>query len=344
MMTFHDLLAHLPSGSHGGGNPTLTGVASLTEARPGELTFVEHSRLLPQLQATQASAVILPLDTALQSAAEARGLAWVSLPDPRLGFALAINYFYQPAELPPGIHPTAVIDPTATLGSAVRVGARAVIQSGAMVGDGVQIGAGVVIGNQVKVGNGSILYANCTIYERTEIGENCVIHSGAVLGSDGFGFVPTPDGWVKMPQSGRVVVEAGVEIGANTCIDRPAVGETRIGQGSKLDNLIHIGHGCRLGAHCALAAQVGLAGGVVLEDWVILGGQVGAANQLRVGSRAQVAAKSGLHQDVPAGAVMAGYPAIPLPLWRKAMAVVQRLPEIYQTWRKLNREGGPPPA
>ncbi|APB33554.1 UDP-3-O-[3-hydroxymyristoyl] glucosamine N-acyltransferase [Gloeomargarita lithophora Alchichica-D10] len=334
---FHDLLAHLPSGAHGGGDPTLTGIASLTEAQAGELTFVEHVRFLPQLQTTQATAVILPLDTALQSAAQARGLAWVALPDPRLGFALALNYFYQPAELPPGIHPTAVIDPTATVGEAVRVGARAVVQAGTVLENGVQVGAGVVVGDQVTVGYNSILYANCTIYERTEIGANCIIHSGAVVGSDGFGFVPTPDGWVKMPQSGRVVLEAGVEIGANTCIDRPAVGETRIGQGSKLDNLIHIGHGCRLGAHCALAAQVGLAGGVVLEDWVILGGQVGAANQLRVGSRAQVAAKSGLHQDVPSGAVMAGYPAIPLSLWRKVVAVVQRLPEMYQTWRQLGR-------
>ncbi|MEN9216393.1 MAG: UDP-3-O-(3-hydroxymyristoyl)glucosamine N-acyltransferase [Gloeomargarita sp. HHBFW_bins_162] len=336
-ISFHDLLTQLPNGSHGGGNPILTGVASINEAQPGELTFVEHRRWLPQLQTTQAAAVILPLDTDLQETAQARGLAWVALPDPRLGFALAINHFYQPATLPPGIHATAVIDPTATLGAGVCIGPQAVIQAGAMVGEGVQVWPGVVIGERVTVGSHSILYANCTIYERTEIGENCIIHSGAVLGSDGFGFVPTPEGWVKMHQSGRVVVEAGVEIGAHTCIDRPAVGETRIGQGSKLDNLIHIGHGCRIGAHCALAAQVGLAGGVTLEDWVILGGQVGAANQLRVGTRAQVAAKSGLHQDIPAGAVMAGYPAIPLPLWRKVVAVVQRLPEMYQTWRKLNR-------
>ncbi len=337
MITFHDLLTHLPNGSHGGGNPTLTGVASLTEAQGGELAFAEHSRLLPQLQATQAAAVILPLDTALQEAAQARGLAWVSLPDPRLGFALAMNHFYQPASLPPGIHPTAVIDPTVTLGAGVRIGPQAVIQAGVTVDDDVQVWPGVVVGPQAKIGSQSVLYANCTIYERTEIGADCIIHSGAVVGSEGFGFVPTPNGWVKMPQSGRVVLESGVEIGANTCIDRPAVGETRIGTGSKLDNLIHIGHGCRLGAHCALAAQVGLAGGVILEDWVILGGQVGAANQLRVGSRAQVAAKSGLHQDVPTGAVMAGYPAIPLPLWRKVVAVVQRLPEMYQTWRKLSR-------
>ncbi|MEN9234460.1 MAG: UDP-3-O-(3-hydroxymyristoyl)glucosamine N-acyltransferase [Gloeomargarita sp. DG02_5_bins_242] len=337
LIPFSDLLTHLPQGPHGGGNPTLTGVASLTTAQAGELTFVEHRRLLPQLQATQATAVILPLDADLQAVAQARGLAWVSVPDPRLGFALAINQFYQPASLPAGIHPTAVIDPTARLGTGVRIGPQAVIQAEVVLGDGVQVWPGVVIGEQVTVGDRSILYANCTIYERTQIGADCIIHSGAVLGSDGFGFVPTGDGWVKMPQSGRVVLEAGVEIGAQTCIDRPAVGETRIGQGSKLDNLIHIGHGCRLGAHCALAAQVGLAGGVILEDWVILGGQVGAANQLRVGSRAQVAAKSGLHQDIAPGAVMAGYPAIPLPLWRKVVAVVQRLPEMYQTWRKLNR-------
>ncbi|MEN9208026.1 MAG: UDP-3-O-(3-hydroxymyristoyl)glucosamine N-acyltransferase [Gloeomargarita sp. GMQP_bins_120] len=338
MLTFQDVLAQLPGSAQGGGNPILTGIASVAEAKAGELTFVEDRRWLPQLQQTQASAVILPLDPELQAIAEQRGLAWVAVPDPRLAFARTISCFYQPASLPPGIHPTAVIDPTAQLAPGVRVGPQAVIQAGAVVEEDVQIGPGVVVGPQVRIGARSILYANCTVYERTEIGPDCIIHSGAVIGSDGFGFVPTPAGWVKMHQSGRVVIEAGVEIGANTCIDRPAVGETRIGQGSKLDNLVHIGHGCRLGKHCALAAQVGLAGGVILEDWVVLGGQVGAANQLRVGERAQVAAKSGLHQDVPAGSAVAGYPAIPLPLWRKAMAVVQRLPDIYQTWRQLKRE------
>ncbi|MCS7032024.1 MAG: UDP-3-O-(3-hydroxymyristoyl)glucosamine N-acyltransferase [Gloeomargarita sp. SKYG116] len=341
MLTFQELLAHLPVGAHSNDNPRLTGVASITDARPGELTFVEDRRWLAQLQQTQATAVILPLDLELQLVAKERGLAWVAVPDPRLAFALAINCFYQPASLPPGVHPTAVIDPTAQVANGVRIGPHAVIQANTVIEEEVQIGPGVVVGPQVRIGARSILYANCTVYERTEIGPDCVIHSGAVIGSDGFGFVPTPDGWVKMHQSGRVVIEAGVEIGANTCIDRPAVGETRIGRGSKLDNLIHIGHGCRLGAHCALAAQVGLAGGVVLEDWVVLGGQVGAANQLRVGTRAQVAAKSGLHQDVPAGTAVAGYPAIPLPLWRKAMAVVQRLPEMYQTWRKLKRDEQP---
>ncbi|NJO20492.1 MAG: UDP-3-O-(3-hydroxymyristoyl)glucosamine N-acyltransferase [Spirulinaceae cyanobacterium RM2_2_10] len=211
------------------------------------------------------------------------------------------------------------------MGYKVKVGDRACIQ------------ANVTIYPEVEIGENTLLHANCTIHERTQIGADCVIHSGAVIGGEGFGFVPTPTGYFKIEQSGYVVLETGVEVGSNSTIDRPTVGETRVGRGVKIDNLVQIGHGSTIGANTVMAAQVGMAGGVKVGRNVVLAGQVGIANQAEIGDGAIATAKAGVHNDIAPGAIVTGIPALPHALFLKASAVYRRLPEIYQTVRQLKK-------
>ncbi|MBW4622886.1 MAG: UDP-3-O-(3-hydroxymyristoyl)glucosamine N-acyltransferase [Cyanosarcina radialis HA8281-LM2] len=318
-------------------DPEIVGVAPIASASPGTLSYIEGGKFIAYVGKTAASALILPQDEALQAQASDRGLAWIAVPDPRLLFAQAICLFYQPFRPAPEIHPTAVIDPGVQLGTEVYVGPHAVIQSGAKIGSGVCIHANAVVYPEVEISDRTVLYANCTIHERTKIGANCVIHSGAVIGAEGFGFVPTPTGWFKMEQSGYVVLEDGVEVGCNSTIDRPAVGETRIGRDTKLDNLVHVGHGCQIGSNCALAAQVGLAGGVKVGNNVLLAGQVGIANQAEIGDGAIATAKAGIHNNVEPGAIVSGIPAIPHKVFLKVAAIYSRLPEMYQTLKQLQK-------
>jgi UDP-3-O-[3-hydroxymyristoyl] glucosamine N-acyltransferase len=318
-------------------DPEIVGVAAIDNASPGTLSYIEGGKFAAYVGKTAASALILPQDEALQVQASDRHLAWIAVPDPRLLFAQAIALFYQPFRPAPEIHPTAAIDPSVQLGTDVYVGPHAVIQSGAKIGSGVCIYANAVVYPEVEISDRAVLHANCTIHERTKIGADCVIHSGAVIGGEGFGFVPTPTGWFKMEQSGRVVLEDGVEVGCNSTIDRPAVGETRIGRNTKLDNLVHVGHGCQIGSNCALAAQVGLAGGVKVGNNVLLAGQVGIANQAEIGDGAIATAKAGIHNNVEPGAIVSGIPAIPHKVFLKVAAIYSRLPEMYQTLKQLQR-------
>ncbi|GAB4344338.1 MAG: UDP-3-O-(3-hydroxymyristoyl)glucosamine N-acyltransferase [Cyanophyceae cyanobacterium] len=319
-------------------DPDLAGVGPLGGAIAGQLSYVESAKFAAALEQCQASALILPPDGELQRRSRDRGIAFVVARQPKLAFAIAVRQFYQPFLPEPGIHPLATIDPSVTLGAGVSIGAGAVLYENVTVGDGVCILPNVTIYPGVAIGARSVLHAHCTIHERTAIGDRCVIHSGAVVGGEGFGFVPTGQGWVKLEQTGRVVLEDDVEVGGNCTIDRPAMGETRIGEGTKLDNLVHIGHGCTIGRHCAIAAQTGLAGGVVLEDHVILAGQVGVANQVRLGRGAIASSKSGVHQDVAPGAIVSGYPAVANGLWLRTSALVNRLPDMNRLLKRLQRQ------
>jgi UDP-3-O-[3-hydroxymyristoyl] glucosamine N-acyltransferase len=319
-------------------DPEISGVAAVDEATPGQLSFIEGKKFASAIGKTQASCLILPIDEDLQAEATARKIAWITTAQPRLLFARAISLFYQPFQPAPAIHPSAAIDPSASLGEDIYIGSHVAIQAGVKIGRGVCIHPNVVIYPGVEIGDRTVLHANCTIHERTRIGADCTIHSGAVIGSEGFGFVPTASGWFKMEQSGCVVLEDGVEVGCNSTIDRPAVGETRIGSQTKIDNLVQIGHGCKIGSNCALAAQVGLAGGVTLGNGVLFGGQVGVANQAKIGDRVIASAKTGIHQDVEPGEVVSGFPAISNKLWLKNAALSKRLPEIYETWRQIRRK------
>jgi UDP-3-O-[3-hydroxymyristoyl] glucosamine N-acyltransferase len=318
-------------------DPEVVGVAAIDEASPGMLSYVEGAKFAAQIDTTAASVLILPKDTTLQAKAAERGIAWIEARDPRLMFAQTIALFYQPFRPSPSIHPSAVIAPDAEVGTEVAIGAHVVIQAGAKIGNHVCIHPNVVVYPQASVGDRTILHANCVIHERTQIGADCVIHSGAVIGSEGFGFVPTAEGWYKMEQSGRTVLEDGVEVGCNTTIDRPSVGETRIGRNSKIDNLVQIGHGCQLAEACVMAAQGGLAGGVKLGKRVILGGQVGVANQAKIGEGVQAAAQSGIHNDIKPGEIVIGAPAIPYRVFLKASAVFPKLPEMQKALRELQK-------
>ncbi len=321
-------------------NPEITGVAAVDEAKLGHLSYIEGARFAALVSQTHASALILPRNKTLQSQAEERGIAWIATPEPRLLFAHAIALFYQPYRPQPEVHPTAVIHPTAKVGNDVYIGAHAVIEQDVEIGHGAIIHPNVVIYPDAKIGDRTILHANCTIHERTRIGADCVIHSGAVIGAEGFGFVPTPTGWLKMEQSGYTVLEDGVEVGCNSAIDRPAVGETRIGSRTVIDNLVQIGHGCKIGSNCAIAGQSGLAGGVKVGNRVILAGQSGVSNQVKIGDGAMASAKSGIHHDVAPGEIVSGMPAVPHKLYLKVSAIYNRLPEMYQSFKQLQRQIG----
>lgn len=318
-------------------DPGIVGVAALEQATSGMLSFIEGSRFAKQLKQTQASALILPKQASLQAQAAERGIAWIATSQPRLLFAQAIALFYQPWQPAPEIHPTAVIHPSAQIGQDVFIGPHVVVQAAAKIGNGVCIHPHVVIYPETQIGDRTVLHANCVIHERTQIGADCVIHSGVVIGAEGFGFVPTTEGWFKMQQSGQAILEDKVEVGCNTTVDRPAVGETRIGWGTKIDNLVQIGHGCQIGRNCALAAQVALAGGVQIGNNVVLAGQVGVSNQIKIGDGVIASAKAGIISDVEPKMVVSGYPGIPHKTWLRAAILYSRLPEIYQTLRQLQR-------
>jgi UDP-3-O-[3-hydroxymyristoyl] glucosamine N-acyltransferase len=342
-MRFSSLLARISavedgSPRHLAGDPEINGGEALDRAGAGQLAFLEPGNALAAaLTASGAAALLLPLDEELQQLATDRGLAWVALKNPRLGFAEALAALHPPTPKPPGIHPSAVVDPTADVAAEAHVGAHGVIGAGCVVPRGCTLHPGVVLYDDVQLGEGCEIHAHAVLHPGSRLGAGCVVQSNAVIGAEGFGFVPTAGGWVKMPQTGRVVLEDGVEVGCGSTIDRPAVGETRIGAGTKIDNLVHVGHGVVTGRGCALAAQVGIAGGAVLGNGVILAGQVGVANRAVIGDRAIASSKSGIHGEIAAGEVVSGYPAIPNRLWLRCSAVFNKLPEMARTLRQLQK-------
>lgn len=343
-MRFSSLLGHLSALEETtprdlAADPLLSGAAALDQAVAGQLSFLEKGNALAAaLAGTGASALLLPLDPELQAQATAQGVAWVALKDPRLGFAEALDALHPRRARPAGVHPTAVIEPGAQIGHGVHIAPHVVVGEGSVVGDGCILHPGVVLYDDVHLAEGCEIHAGAVLHPGSRLARGCVVHSNAVIGSEGFGFVPTARGWRKMPQTGLVVLEEAVEVGCGSTIDRPSVGETRIGAGTKIDNLVQIGHGVTTGRGCALAAQVGIAGGARLGDGVILAGQVGVANRATIGDRAIASSKSGIHGDVAAGEVVSGYPAIPNRLWLRCSAVFSKLPEMARTVRQLKSE------
>ena len=343
-MRFSSLIKALQAGESGlrwsqlGQDPDLSGAAALDQAVGDQLSFLEAGNVLSaSLSESAVGALLLPDQQDLIDLASQRGIAFAVVSDPRLAFAEALDCLHPRQRPQADIHPTAVIDERAVVGPGTAVAARVCIGAGSRVGADCIVHPGVVIYDDVVIADGCELHANAVLHPGSRLGRRCVVNSNAVVGSEGFGFVPTAKGWRKMPQTGQVVLEDGVEVGCGSTIDRPSVGETRIGAGTKIDNLVQIGHGVSTGRGCAFAAQVGIAGGARIGHGVILAGQVGVANRAVVGDRVMASSKAGIHNDVDAGAVVSGYPAIPHRLWLRCSAAFSKLPELARTVRELKR-------
>lgn len=311
----------------------ITRIAGIDEAGPGDLTFVSNRKYVSHIPRTRASAIILGEDIPPVKIPSLRS------EDPYLAFARALEIFFTPLRPSPGVHPTAVMDKDITIGENTSIGAYAVIGEGCTIGDGVVIHPHVVLYPGVSIGAASVLHSFVIVRESCRIGNRVILQNGVVIGSDGFGFAPTKDGtFYKICQTGCVLIEDDVEIGANTTVDRAAVGDTIIRRGAKLDNLVQVGHGAQVGEHSVLAAQVGLAGSTRLGNGVWVGGQAGFAGHLEVGDKAIITAQSGTSHDVPSGTVMSGSPAFENTVWLRAVAAFPKLPNLLRKVRDLERE------
>jgi len=314
----------------------VSGIAGVDEAGPGQVTFLSNPKYARQARETKASAII-----AKQPVAGA-GCAFLLTPDPYLAFALAVGQFHPPVRLAAGISAQASVHPTAVLGEEVHVGPFAVVAEGAVIGDRVTLYPGAYVGKGTVVGEDTVLHPRVTLYERVRVGKRVLLHAGCVIGSDGFGFAPTPQGYRKIPQVGTVEIGDDVEIGANTTIDRAALGVTRIGAGTKLDNLIQVGHNVEIGRDAVIAAQVGISGSVRIGNRVMIGGQSGLAGHLEVGDGVMLGAKTGVAVSLSAkeNRVWSGTPAMPHRTWLKMATLLPRLPELFRRVARL--EGGKP--
>ena len=306
-------------GPDGSADLEVSRLNSLDDAGPGDITFLANPKFAGRVATTRASAVIA--DDHLTDAP----CPVLRTNNPYVACASAVTLLTPTVPVPPGISPLASIDATATLGSDVAVGPFVVVGPGATIGDRTVLHPHVVIGAGVSVGNDCTLHAHVSVRDRSVIGHRVVLQDGTVIGAEGFGFATREDGThQKIPQVGIVILGDDVEIGANSTVDRPAIGETRIGDGTKIDNLVQIAHGVKVGRNVRMAACVGIAGSTVIEDDVVLAGQVGVANHLRVGRGARVAAKSAVLTDLDGGQTYAGIPAVPIGQWRRAVVRARR--------------------
>jgi UDP-3-O-[3-hydroxymyristoyl] glucosamine N-acyltransferase len=331
-------LARIASALHArleGGAPDteITGLNGIEQAAADEISFVANQKYAAAARRTKAAAVIVAENFPVIPTATLR------VEDPYLSFARALELFHQPPRYTPGVHPTAIIHPTAKVGRHAHIGPYVVIDENVEIGIGAVLLAHVVLYRGVKAGDNFFAHSHVVIRENCRIGNNVLLHNGVVIGSDGFGFAKTPEGsWHKIPQPAPVVIEDDVEVQANSCIDRASVGETRIGRGAKVDNLVQVGHGSQVGEDALLCSQVGLGGSSEIGNRVILTGQVGVVGHCKVGEAAIVTPQSGVANDVPAGALVSGAPAVDHKLWLKYSALLPRLPEIARALRAMMRK------
>jgi UDP-3-O-[3-hydroxymyristoyl] glucosamine N-acyltransferase len=318
---------------NGAPDTEITGVAGIKEAVAGQLTFVANPKYAAAARNTRASAVVLAEE------APAIPVAMLRSKNPYLDFSRALGLFYQAPKYEPGVHPTADVHPSAKIGHRAHIGPYVVVYRDVEIGSDAVLLAHVVIYRGVKIGDRFFAHSHATVREHCRIGNNVLLQNGVVIGADGFGFAKDNEGrWHKIVQPEGVVIEDDVEVQANSCIDRCSVGETHIGRGVKIDNLVQVGHGTRVGENSLLAAQVGLAGSTEIGKNVILTGQAGVVGHCTVGDGAIVTPQSGVAGDIPAGAIVSGSPAVDHKLWLKYSALLSKLPEMARLLRGRNRE------
>ena len=328
----------------GPGTVTVAGIAPLQRAGPGDLSFLASPRYVPYFERTSASVVLVaPSLEGSAGGPETR----IIVADPYAALLVVLPVLYPQSVWEAGVHPTAVVGRGASWQEPVEIGAHAVIGAGVQLGHNVRIGAGCVLGEGVAVGDDTLLYPGVTLYAGTALGKRVIVHAGAVLGSDGFGYIPGKGGEAhrKIPHVGRCLIGDDIEIGANTCIDRGSVDDTVIGSGTKIDNLVHIAHNVRIGARCLIMAQAGIAGSVQVEDDVIIAGQAGISDHLTIGRGARLLVQAGTIADIPAEATYFGTPARTHREFLRAQVALYRLAKIVDDLERLvQSKSAPPPA
>lgn len=311
----------------------LTGVAAIEDASSTDLTFADSARALEDAAECHAGCILVEAGAVLP------GKTLIVVKRPKLAFIQAVALLLPPPARHAVIHPTAVVHPGAEVAADAIIGPHAVIERGATVGAGTFIGAGVFVGDGVAIGSACYLHSHVSLYPGVRVGNRVILHSGVVIGSDGFGYVFDGQKHAKFPQLGRVIIEDDVEIGSNTTVDRGSLGTTRIGQGTKIDNLVQIAHNVHLGKHCVVAAQTGISGSCEIGDYVVIGGQVGFGDHVRVEDGATIGSQAGIlpGKIVRKGSIQWGTPARPLPEFKKMYAHFASLPELAQRVKRLER-------
>ncbi len=336
MSTTAQQLADLVQGHiQGDGTLVISHARTLREAQPGDITFVENNKHANALKECQASVFVAPESIALE------GRTVIQVGDPLNAFIAIVRHLHGRAEPPPhGIDPMSSVHPTATIGAGVSLFPFAVVGEGSTVGTRCQIHSGVVIGRHCHIGADVILYPNVVLYDNTIVGDRVIVHANAVLGGDGFGYRVLDGRHVKVPQLGRVEIGDDVEIGAGTTIDRGTFGATRIGEGTKIDNLVQIAHNCQIGRHNLLISQVGIAGSSSTGDYVVAAGQVGIVDHVHIGDRAVICAQAGVTKNVPAGECVLGAPATPVREQKRMLICLEKLPDMRRDVRQIKQRLG----
>jgi UDP-3-O-[3-hydroxymyristoyl] glucosamine N-acyltransferase len=331
-MRVRELAEWLGATFEGDGEKELSGVRPLESAGATDLSFVSSIKFVEQAEVSAAGCLIVPL-------VFPAGRTVIRAGVPRTAFARAVSRLIPPVPHRPGVHPTASVSPEAEIGDGVEIGPHASIGQGSRVERNCRLGPGCAIGERVVIGHDSVLYAHVTIYDDVDVGHHVILHAGCVIGADGFGFALEGGRYQKFPQVGRVEIGDFVEIGANSCVDRAALGTTCVGEGTKLDNMVHVGHNCRIGRHVVVAAQTGFSGGVVVDDYAVIGGQVGVGDKARIESHAVLGSGCGIltSKIVRAGQVMWGTPARPLRQHLEQLANLGRLPQMRDELAELKR-------